>query len=71
MENLDKVREARLRRLLSKQRYALRKSRQRNPEAIGYGGFMIVDAARNYIVAGANYFCYSFDLDDVEAWARE
>ena len=62
-------REVRVREVLRKQGYALRKSRLRSRESSeDYGGYMIVDATRDTIVAGEKF---NLSLDDVERWVRE
>lgn len=66
--NRNKTRENRLRRRLAHEGYALRKSRDRSPHVDNLGGYMIVDAGRNFIVAGQRY---DLDLDDVEEWLVE
>lgn len=59
--NNEKKFESRLRRMLKKQGYILRKSRTT-------GGFMIVEAYNNVIVAGEGF---TLDLEDVERFATE
>ena len=44
MENDEKVRENRLRRMAERQGYKLEKSRIRDPRAIGYGSVTLVPA---------------------------
>ena len=58
-------REAAVRRALRREGQALRKSRARNLTLDDEGGYMIVDADRNFIVAGEK--C-DLTLDDVERW---
>jgi len=58
-------REAAVRRALRPEGQALRKSRARNWTLDNQGGYMIVDADRNFIVAGEKY---DLTLDDVERW---
>lgn len=70
MDNTEKVRENRIRRMLKRQGYSLVKSRRRNPQAIDYGGYMIIDTDRNYVVFGSNAYAFSATLDDVEEWAN-
>lgn len=64
----DKVRENRLRRMAERQGYMLQKSRRRDPRAIDYGGYMIVDPNANAIVAGGEMNGYSMSLDEVQTW---
>jgi hypothetical protein len=60
--------ENRLRRMALRQGYELNKSRLRDTRAIGYGGYMIIDASTNHVVAGAHPHSHSMSLDEVEAW---
>ncbi|HWK18748.1 MAG TPA: hypothetical protein VNR66_14950, partial [Solirubrobacteraceae bacterium] len=48
----ERTREQRLRRMADRQGLRLEKSRTRDPRAIDYGGWMIVDLATNAVVAG-------------------
>ncbi|WIB12910.1 hypothetical protein [Curtobacterium sp. MCPF17_052] len=57
----EKVRENRLRRAAERQGLLLKKSRRRDPRAIDYGTYMVVDAATNSLTAGPG-----LTLDDVE-----
>lgn len=70
----EKVRENRLRRMAERQGYVLQKSRRRDPHALDYGRWRIVDPDTGGVVAGAGYskaLAYRFDLDDVEAWLTD
>lgn len=60
--------ERQIRRALSKAGYALRKSRIRNINADNLGGYMVVDATSNYVVAGARY---DLTLEDVAEWLKQ
>ncbi|WP_219413941.1 hypothetical protein [Pseudonocardia nigra] len=62
----DKVRENRLRRMAARQRLRLEKSRRRDPRAIDYGTYMLVDPAANTIAVGDHQAGYGLSLDDVE-----
>jgi hypothetical protein len=62
-EQNDKVRENRARRAAERQGLLLKKSRRRDPRAIDYGTYMLVDASTNTIVAGERMY-----LDDVEKY---
>jgi hypothetical protein len=66
-----KVREARVRRMIDRQGYRLKKSRRRDPRAVGYGHYRIVDPHTNTVVAGAGRAAYNMTLDQAEAWATE
>jgi hypothetical protein len=68
-EQSEKIRENRLRRMAERQGLALRKSRRRDPRAIDYGGWMIVDAFTNTVVAGTEGIGRPhWSLDDVERY---
>jgi hypothetical protein len=62
-DNTEKVRANRLRRMAQRQGLVLQKSRRRDPRAIDYGRWLIVDPNRNAIVAGEPG---RWTLDDVE-----
>jgi hypothetical protein len=64
----EKTRENRLRRLARRRDLRLVKSRRRNPLAVGYGGFMLVDPHYNHVVAGEIDSWRSLDLDAVESY---
>lgn len=59
----EAAREARLRRAARRQGYVLRRSRWHLGSIDNYGEFMIVDADRNWTVAGLRF---DMTLDDVE-----
>jgi hypothetical protein len=62
----DKVRENRLRRTAERQGLLLRKSRRRNPHAIDYGCFWLIDRLHQAIVFPADQLCAN--LDHIEDW---
>ncbi len=66
MTDGEKIRENRLRRMADRQGLALRKSGRRDPRAIDYGMYALVDPNKNAIVAGAQSGRFDFTLDDVE-----
>jgi hypothetical protein len=67
--NPDKTRETRLRRMAERQGFTLHKSRRRDPRAIDYDRWMIVDPYINGAVAGTAHTGHpNFTLDDVEDW---
>jgi hypothetical protein len=61
--NTDKTRENRLRRLARRKGYVLRKDRARTRSGNHQGGYMIIEADRNVIVAGEKF---DLSLDHVE-----
>lgn len=66
MTGSDKARENRVRRMAERQGLRLEKSRRRDPRALGYGTYQLVDPNRNTIVAGDNERGYGLDLEAVE-----
>jgi hypothetical protein len=64
----EKVRENRLRRMAERQGLALHKSRRRDPRALGYGGYMLVDVATNSVVAGELDSPRALTLDEVDEY---
>ena len=73
-EELDKVRENRLRRAAERQGLRLVKSRRRDQRALGYGKFMLIDPETNTVVTGATGGLPTMQLDDVEhylMWEEE
>lgn len=67
MDKEIKRREDRVRRQLTKQGLALRKSRVFTPTADDQGGYMIVDMQFNRIEAGERF---DMTLEEVEAFAQ-
>jgi len=67
----EKIRENKLRRMATRQGYALTKSRRRDPRAYDYGGYMIVDPNTNSVVAGGSPLAFCLDIDQVEAWLTD
>ena len=67
----DKVRENRLRRMAERRGYILKRSRRRDPQAIDYGGYMLVEATRNFAVVGSDVYAFSATLDDIEQFFSE
>ena len=68
MTTTEKIRENRLRRMADRQGLALHKSRRRDPRALDYGRFWLVDTATNTIVYGEPDSHRAATLDDIEEW---
>ena len=68
MDAAEKVREARLRRMTERRGLKLVKSRRRDPLAVDYGRYVIVNPTSNRPVAGELDDASAMTLDDVEAW---
>ena len=70
--SVDKVRELRLRRMASRRGYRLSRSRVRDPRAVGFGLYALVDEntgkAVNPDIVGR--WKHSWTLDEVEKWLR-
>ena len=65
----DKVRENRLRRMAERQGLEIQKSRRRDPRAIDYDRWLILDARTNAVVAGTEGTPrHGMTLDAVEAY---
>jgi len=69
VNNSEKARENRVRRALKRDGYLLQKSRKRDPNSLEFGGYMVIDADRNYVVFGSDGWAFSASLEDVEYWA--
>jgi hypothetical protein len=67
----EKIRENRLRRMAQRQGLTLQKSRRRDPRAIDYGTYMLIDASTTGITACGLQSGYGLDLDEVEAALTE
>jgi hypothetical protein len=67
---LDKTRENRLRAAVQRQGYQLIKSRRRDPRALDYGGYMIVNPHTSSIEAGDLTYG-GMTLDQVEEWLAD
>jgi len=67
----EKVRENKMRRISQRRGFRLLKSRRRDSQAIGYGGYMIVDDRTNAVVLGANPFAFFASLEDIEEFFGE
>jgi hypothetical protein len=68
MTTADKIRENRLRAAAWRQRYQIMKSRRRDPRALDYGGYMIVDPHNNSVEAGGMGDGFQMTINDVEKW---
>lgn len=63
-----KIQENRVRNMAKRQGLELQKSRRRDPKALGFGGYMLIDIATNTVITGADPYPHSLTLDDAEAW---
>jgi hypothetical protein len=72
-DNPDKIRENRLRRMAERQGLRLAKNPRRDPRAVDYGSYMLLDAHTSAMVAdfGWDHPSYRDHLDDVEAWLTQ
>jgi hypothetical protein len=66
---VDKTRETRLRRMADRQGLRLEKSRRRDPKAVDYDRYWLLDQATGNVVAGASAIGRpAWDLNQVETW---
>ena len=68
MTREDKTREARLRRMAKRQGLELVRSRRRDPHALDYDGYMLIDPARQWMVYGFGFNNFGARLPDIEDW---
>jgi hypothetical protein len=70
MDTTAKIRENKARRAARRQGYELRKSRRRDPLAIDYGTYGLVDrsAGNSGVLVAGGETGYGMTLDDVEGW---
>ena len=66
----EKSRETRLRRMAERQGLRLEKSRRRDPHALDYGKFILIDVATNGVVLGSGPVGPNADLEDVERYLK-
>jgi hypothetical protein len=71
--DLEKIRENRLRRMAQRQGYTLRKSRRRDPRALDFGGYALIDPwSRGPVFGfGRNGPDANLDLDQIEGFLTE
>ena len=63
--------ENRLRRALNRRGLTLTRSRRRDPAALDFGGYMILDTETNAVVAGGSPRPFFMTLADVEVWMTD
>jgi len=64
----QKIFENRMRRVAWRQGYTLSRSRRRDPRAIDYEKFALIDATTNVVVFGADHGRYYASIEDIQAW---
>ena len=64
----DKIRENRLRRVAKRRGLRLLKSRLKDPKAVGFGGFMLIDVGTNVAVLGEQPYKFSCSLETIESF---
>lgn len=62
----EKIRENRLRRMAERQGLVLSRSRRRDPRALDFGTYMLLNAKTSAVVAQGSESGYGLSLDDVE-----
>jgi hypothetical protein len=69
VSSVNKTRETRLRRAADRQGLRLERSRRRDPRAIDYDRYWLLDLATGDVMAGASPIGRpAWDLDQVETW---
>jgi hypothetical protein len=69
VSSVDKTRETRLRRAADRQGLRLERSRRRDPRAVDYDRYWLVDLATGDVVVGASPIGRpNWSLNQVEAW---
>ena len=69
MSSVNTTRETRLRRAADRQGLRLERSRRRDPRAIDYDRYWLLDLATGDVVAGASPIGRpAWDLDQIETW---
>ena len=66
MDTSEKVRENKLRRMAVRQGLRLEKCKARDPRALGYGTYWLINASTNAIVASGSPNGYGLSLDEIE-----
>ncbi|MDF2809899.1 MAG: hypothetical protein K0S56_930 [Microvirga sp.] len=64
----DKVKENRLRLTAERRGFKLKRSRRRDPQAVDFGGYMLVDIRADTVVLGGGVFSFQASLEEVEAY---
>lgn len=66
----SRVDENRVRRMAARQGLVVNKSRRRDPNALDYGRYWIVEPRRNVIATSLEGQEHGITLEEVEAWLR-
>jgi hypothetical protein len=70
-DQAEKIRENRLRNMAARQGLRLTKTRRRDPRALDYGTYMLVDANTDALVAWGLQSGYGMTLDEIETCLKE
>lgn len=71
MSENDKVKENRLRRIAERRGMKIEKSRRRDPKAIDFGGYMLIDVSTNAVITGGSPYPYSASIEDIEEHLKD
>jgi hypothetical protein len=71
MEQETKVLENRLRRMAERRGYRIEKSRRRDPMAVDFGGYQLIDAFKNTVVLGCRQHEYDATLQEIESFLND
>ena len=68
---MQTISESGVRRLARREGYLVRKSRSRDPDAIGYGAFMLIDRDTGGAILGGYPFQYTADLEEIREYLTQ
>jgi hypothetical protein len=72
MDTQSKIRENRLRRMADRQGLALERSRRRDPRAVDYGTYRLINPQQNALVYPSGLpYDYGASLDDIETFLTQ
>ena len=73
MENAEKVRENKLRRIAARRGLMLQRSKRRDPDALDFGKYWLVDISSNGVIFGGPGVTGfpDADLDEIEAYLKD
>jgi hypothetical protein len=67
----EKALENRVRQVAEQRGLKLMKSQRRDPRALDYDGYMLVDVAKNFVVFGGSPNPYRATIEEIEAYLNK